>query len=145
MERMTDRVTRRPVLNSGALIPTLKLGGCTAIGGGPTDGSDGGGSNASTDEGRTTATPAEDSCTSDETISDDDPLTMTRVSGDDTEAAKRTSDFATEYSRAAAIVFDTIGVSESAITVDELRDLLGYVDDADVDVITASDLWSSIA
>jgi peptidoglycan/xylan/chitin deacetylase (PgdA/CDA1 family) len=72
------------------------------------------------------------------------PLTLTRVSGDDPEAARRAVDFAVEYDRTAAIVYHTIEDSEGSIDREEFRNFVEYVADADASVLTASEFWSNI-
>lgn len=76
-----------------------------------------------------------------------DPLTVSRVDGDDVENSKRAIERAAEYGRTAVVMYHPVGTDDRAtrpanhITRDEFRRVLAFVDDLDIEVVTASDLW----
>ncbi|PSQ24109.1 hypothetical protein BRD01_04840 [Halobacteriales archaeon QS_8_65_32] len=71
------------------------------------------------------------------------PLSIGRVQGDDVERSKRMIDLAAEYNDLAVIMYHTIS-DDDRIGESAFRDVMAYVDRADVDVITPTDLWASL-
>lgn len=68
-----------------------------------------------------------------------DPLTVGRVDGDGVKDTLRMIAFAEEYNQLAVVMYHQIG--PNGLPVDEFERTLEYIDRADVEVITASDLW----
>lgn len=70
-----------------------------------------------------------------------DPLTVSRVDGDDVKDSKRVIERAAEYDRTAVVMYHPIG-ADGHVSVGEFENVLAFVDDLDVEVVTASDLWA---
>lgn len=67
-----------------------------------------------------------------------DPYNLGFFAGDEGEATTSHVDHAAEYGQLAVLHFEDIGAD--GMSEDEFEDLLEYIDDADVDVVTASEL-----
>lgn len=71
-----------------------------------------------------------------------DPHVIGRYSGRDLEDVRKHVGFAEEYNQASIILWETIGddPDEFDITEDEFREILDFIDEADVEVVTMSDI-----
>ena len=67
-----------------------------------------------------------------------DPHNVGVFSGTDGETTKRYVDRAAEYGQLAVLHFEHVG--EDGLSTDDFEDLLEHIDDADVEVVTASEL-----
>jgi peptidoglycan/xylan/chitin deacetylase (PgdA/CDA1 family) len=72
------------------------------------------------------------------------PLSIGRVHGDEVERSKRMIGLAAEYNDLAVIMYHTIGADDDRIGEEGFREVMARIDRADVDVITATDLWESL-
>jgi len=71
------------------------------------------------------------------------PFTISRVDGDSVETSKRMIDPTARYNLLTVLMFHRIGTSEDRVSTAEFRSVVEHVDDADVDVITATELWEN--
>jgi peptidoglycan/xylan/chitin deacetylase (PgdA/CDA1 family) len=69
-----------------------------------------------------------------------DPLTVTRVDGNDVERTKRLIEFAAEYRTLAVPMYHPIGTSD-AVSAGAFAEVVELVDELDLSVVTASELW----
>lgn len=72
------------------------------------------------------------------------PLTVSRVSGDDVEAAKRAIDLAAAYDQNIVISYHRVGDYESQVSAAGLEETLAHLKSSSLDVITASEYFESI-
>lgn len=70
------------------------------------------------------------------------PGTVSRVNGDDVEKTKRMVEFAAEFDQVAVPMYHEIGPDH--ISPDEFRDVMAFIDEQDVEVVTASTLWDDV-
>lgn len=75
-----------------------------------------------------------------------DPLTVSRVDGDDVEDSKRVIERAAEYGRTAVVMYHPVGADDDHhVSGGQFEEVLEFVDGLDIDVVTASDLWEQHA
>jgi peptidoglycan/xylan/chitin deacetylase (PgdA/CDA1 family) len=71
-------------------------------------------------------------------------LSIGRVHGDEVDRSKRMIDMAARYNTLAVIMYHTVGEDNDRISESEFREVMDRIRRANVDVITASDLWESL-
>lgn len=71
-----------------------------------------------------------------------DPLTIGRVDGESATVAEKMVRFAAQYNQMAVIMYHEVG--NGSLSMADFKRTLQVIDDADVDVITASDLWATM-
>ena len=71
-------------------------------------------------------------------------MTVSRVNGDEVEETKRTIEFAAEYNHVAIPMIHPITTEGDRITPDQFRDLLEFIADRDLKVVSASTLWDDV-
>lgn len=71
-----------------------------------------------------------------------DPLTIGRVDGEFARGAEQMVRFAAEYDQLAVLMYHEVGTG--ALSTDDFERTLRTIDEADVSVITASDLWETM-
>ena len=69
-----------------------------------------------------------------------DPALVPRVNGDDMKITKQAVDFAAKYNKTVTIMIHTVKANSERITPSQFKQLAHYVTNADVDVITPSQL-----
>lgn len=72
------------------------------------------------------------------------PMTVSRVNGDEVERTKRTIEFAAQYNHVAVPMIHPITTEGDRITPAQFRDLLQFIDDLNVEVVSASTLWDDV-
>lgn len=72
-----------------------------------------------------------------------DPLITGRIQGDDPDLVKQSIDFAAQYNQLAVLMYHSIG-SADWISESDFEDIISYINRADIDVITTSDLWRTL-
>lgn len=73
-----------------------------------------------------------------------DPMTVSRVNGDEVEETKRTIEFAAAYNQVAVPRFHPITTDEGRISPDAFHELMEFIDETDVEVVSASTLWDDV-
>ena len=69
------------------------------------------------------------------------PLSVSRVNGVDLEMTKRTVELAQKYRQVVPIMYQTVGDSTDHVTTEAFDEMMQFVDDLGIPVVTASDLW----
>lgn len=72
------------------------------------------------------------------------PLTIGRIDGEDVDAVKRAVDFAAEYGQLVSVAYGAVGNMTFGMSRAEFEETMAYVDDAGLEVVTASELWQSL-
>ncbi len=72
------------------------------------------------------------------------PMTVSRVNGDEVERTKRMIRLAAEYNHVAIPMFHPITTEGDRITPKQFRDLMQFIADIDVEVVSASTLWDDV-
>ena len=72
------------------------------------------------------------------------PMDVSRVNGDDVERTKRMIELAAEYNHVAIPMIHPITTEDGRITPDQFRDLMQFIADSDVEVVSASTLWDDV-
>ena len=72
------------------------------------------------------------------------PMTVSRVNGDEVKRTKRMIEFAAEYNHVAIPMIHPITTEDGRITPEGFRDLMQFIEDSDVEVVSASTLWDDV-
>lgn len=68
-----------------------------------------------------------------------DPMTISRVNGDDVDDAKNVLDKAAQFNQTAVLMYHTVGTNR--ISEADFRSTIAYIDSLGLDVVTPSTLW----